>query len=185
MFLRTLLLIYSVFLWTTEQANAQQLDFSVGRTLVVDTQQLFNKSQFGIRAVQELEIERAQLIEENDNKVNALAAEEKKLTALRATMGAEEFRILADKFDQKVQATRQEQLAKTQTLNSQIEIQRVIFLNAATPILQALMLESGATVLLESRNVIFRADQSDITSFAIGQIDAALGDGSQFTKSVD
>jgi len=40
-------------------------------------------------------------------------------------------------------------------------------------------------VLLESRNVIFRADQSDITSFAIGQIDAALGDGSQFTKSVD
>ncbi|MDB0052152.1 OmpH family outer membrane protein [Ascidiaceihabitans sp.] len=165
--------------------NAQQIEFSAGRTLVVDTLQLFNKSQFGIRAAQQLEIQGAQLAEENKGKEIALSEEEKQLTALRATMTAEKFRILADEFDQKVQTTREEQLAKTQALSMQIETQRNTFLNAAAPILQALMLEVGATVLLERRNVVLSTNTADITAIAIAQIDGVLSDGSQPATSVD
>ena len=185
MFLRAFLLTCSMVLCSIGQVKAQQIDFAVGRTLVVDTLQLFNKSLFGIRAVQRLEIQGTQLAEENKGKEIALLEEEKQLTALRETMIAEKFRILADEFDQKVQTTREEQLAKTQALSTQIETQRNTFLNAAAPILQALMLEVGATVLLERRNVVLSTNTADITAIAIVQIDDVLGDGSQPATSVD
>ena len=185
MFLRAFLFTCSMALLAMGHVNAQQIEFSAGRTLVVDTLQLFNKSQFGIRAAQQLEIQGAQLAEENKGKEIALSEEEKQLTALRATMTAEKFRILADEFDQKVQTTRDEQLAKTQALSTQIETQRNTFLNAAAPILQALMLDVGATVLLERRNVVLSTNTADITAIAIAQIDGVLGDGSQSATSVD
>ena len=185
MFLRSFLLTCSMVFLSMGQVNAQQIDFAVGRTLVVDTLQLFNKSQFGIRATQQLEIQGTQLAEENKGKEIALSEEEKQLTALRATMTAEKFRILADEFDQKVQTTREEQLAKTQALSTQIETQRNTFLNAAAPILQALMLEVGATILLERRNVVLSINTADITAIAIAQIDSVLGGGSQPATSVD
>ena len=185
MFLRAFLLTCSMALLAMGHVNAQQIEFAAGRTLVVDTLQLFNKSQFGIRAAQQLEIQGAQLAEENKGKEIALSEEEKQLTALRATMTAEKFRILADEFDQKVQTTRAEQLAKTQALSTQIETQRNTFLNAAAPILQALMLDVGATVLLERRNVVLSTNTADITAIAIAQIDGVLGDGSQSATSVD
>ena len=183
--MRTLLLTCSMALYSIGQVNAQQIDFAVGRTLVVDTLQLFNESLFGISAVQRLEIQGVQLAEENKSKEIALSEEEKQLTTLRATITAEKFRILADEFDQKVQRTRKEQLAKTQALSTQIETQRNTFLNAAAPILQALMLEVGATVLLERRNVVLSTNTADITAIAIVQIDDVLGDGSQPATSVD
>ena len=185
MFLRAFLLTCSMALLAMGHVNAQQIEFAAGRTLVVDTLQLFNKSQFGIRAAQQLEIQGAQLAEENKGKEIALSEEEKQLTALRATMTAEKFRILADEFDQKVQTTRAEQLAKTQALSTQIETQRNTFLNAAAPILQALMLDVGATVLLERRNVVLSTNSADITAIAIAQIDGVLGDGSQTAIPVD
>ena len=185
MFLRAFLLTCLMALLAMGHVNAQQIEFAAGRTLVVDTLQLFNKSQFGIRAAQHLEIQGAQLAEENKGKEIALSEEEKQLTALRATMTAEKFRILADEFDQKVQTTREEQLAKTQALSTQIETQRNTFLNAATPILQGLMLEIGATVLLERRNVVLSTNSADITAIAIAQIDGVLGDGSQTAIPVD
>ena len=185
MFLRAFLLTCSMALLPMGHVNVQQIEFAIGRTLVVDTLQLFNKSQFGIRAAQQLEIQGAQLAEENKGKEIALSEEEKQLTALRATMTAEKFRILADEFDQKVQTTREEQLAKTQALSTQIETQRNTFLNAAAPILQALMLDVGATVLLERRNVVLSTNTADITAIAIAQIDGVLGDGSQSATSVD
>lgn len=167
------------------QISGQEVDFAAGRTLVIDTAQLFNQSKFGIRAARLLEAADTQLAEENKSKVFALAEEEKQLTALRATMNAEKFRDLANEFDLKVQVTRDEQLSKAKSLSTQIETQRTTFLNAAAPILQALMLDVGASVLIERRNVVLSTNLADITAIAIAQIDAVLGDGSQPATSVD
>ena len=94
-------------------------------------------------------------------------------------MNAENFRVLADAFDEKVQGTRTEQLNKTKALNSQIDTQRVTFLNAAAPILQNLMREAGASVLMERRSVVLSMAAADITAAAIARIDSVLGNGSQ------
>ena len=181
--LRAFFLICLMAFGAVGQVSGQEVNFAAGRTLVIDTVQLFNQSKFGIRAVSLLEAADSQLAEENKNKVFALAEEEKQLTALRATMNAEEFRDLADEFDLKVQATREEQLSKAKSLSTQIETQRTTFLNAAAPILQALMLDVGASVLIERRNVVLNTNLADITAIAIAQIDAVLGDGSE--PSVD
>ena len=182
MFIR-FFLIFAMAFGAVGQISGQEVDFAAGRTLVIDTAQLFNQSKFGIRAARLLEAADTQLAEENKSKVFALAEEEKQLTALRATMDAEKFRDLADEFDLKVQVTREEQLSKAKSLSTQIETQRTTFLNAAAPILQALMLDVGASVLIERRNVVLNTNLADITAIAIAQIDAVLGDGSE--PSVD
>ena len=183
--LRAFFLICSMAFGAVGQVSGQEVDFAAGRTLVIDTAQLFNQSKFGIRAARLLEAADTQLAAENKSKVFALAEEEKQLTALRATMNAEKFRDLADEFDLKVQVTREEQLSKAKSLSTQMETQRTTFLNAAAPILQALMLDVGASVLIERRNVVLNTNLADITAIAISQIDAVLGDGSEPATSVD
>jgi len=183
--LRAFFLICAFAFGAAGPVIGQEVDFAAGRTLVIDTVQLFNQSRFGIRAARLLEAAETQLAEENKSKVFALAEEEKQLTALRATMNAEKFRDLADEFDLKVQVTREEQLSKAKSLSTRIETQRTTFLNAAAPILQALMLNVGASVLIERRNVVLSTNLADITAIAIAQIDAVLGDGSQPATSVD
>ena len=183
--LRAFFLICAFAFGAAGPVSGQEVDFAAGRTLVIDTVQLFNQSKFGIRAARLLEAADTQLAEENKSKELALAEEEKQLTALRATMNAEKFRDLADEFDLKVQVTREEQLSKAKSLSTQIETQRTTFLNAAAPILQALMLNVGASVLIERRNVVLSTNLADITAIAIAQIDAVLGDGSQPATSVD
>ena len=183
--LRAFFLICAFAFGAAGPVSGQEVDFAAGRTLVIDTVQLFNQSRFGIRAARLLEAAETQLAGENKSKVFALAEEEKQLTALRATMNAEKFRDLADEFDLKVQVTREEQLSKAKSLSTRIETQRTTFLNAAAPILQALMLNVGASVLIERRNVVLSTNLADITAIAIAQIDAVLGDGSEPATSVD
>ena len=182
---RALLLTCAMAFGATAQVSAQQTDTQPNQILIIDTDQLFNQSQFGQRAARDLELERRVLASENRRIEGVLALEEQELTQQRATMTAEEFRVLADAFDQKVQETRAQQLNKTKALNIQIDTQRVTFLNAAAPILQDLMLETGALVLLERRTVVLSMAVADITAAAIAQIDSVLGNGSQSATSGD
>ena len=182
---RALLLTCAMAFGATAQVSAQQTDTQPNQILIIDTDQLFNQSQFGQRAARDLELEGRVLASENRRIEGVLALEEQELTQQRATMTAEDFRILADAFDQKVQETRAQQLNKTKALNIQIDTQRVTFLNAAAPILQDLMLETGALVLLERRTVVLSMAAADITAAAIAQIDSVLGNGSQSATSGD
>jgi Skp family chaperone for outer membrane proteins len=182
---RALLLTCAMAFGATAQVSAQQTDTQPNQILIIDTDQLFNQSQFGQRVARELELEGRVLASENRSIEGALALEEQELTQQRATMTAKDFRVLADAFDQKVQETRAQQLNKTKALNIQIDTQRVTFLNAAAPILQDLMLETGALVLLERRTVVLSMAAADITAAAIAQIDSVLGNGSQSATSGD
>ena len=145
--------------------------------LVVASDQMYLQSAFGRRITQELETERDALAAENRSIEEELEAEEQELTTQRATLEPETFRDLADAFDTKVQAIRREQDAKARALITRQEAGRTEFLNAAAPVIEALMLEAGAVIVMERRDVLLSLNAIDITEAAVIRIDAAIGDG--------
>lgn len=145
--------------------------------LTVDTERLFVESAWGRRLVAEIQAETEALNIENRRLEAELTDEEQSLTQRRPLMPVEEFRAAAEAFDIRVQAIRVEQDAKQRDLQQRLGQEREGFLNAATPILARLMLESGAAVMMDRRSVILSAGAVDVTDAAIEAIDATIGDG--------
>ncbi len=158
-------------------AQAQQLGLPDSAILVVDTNRLFAETLFGRRVAAELEAESAVLSAENRQIEADLTAEEKALTEQRAEMTPEAFRAEADAFDAKVQRIRNEQEAKARRLAEESDNAQRRFLGVARPVLEALMRESGASVLLDSRTVLLSTDVVNVTDLAVARIDDAIGDG--------
>lgn len=148
--------------------------------LTIDSERMFLNSAFGIRVASEIEARGNDLATENRQIELELAEAEQELTDKRATMTPAEFRPLADAFDTRVQETRQAQATKSRALNDLLEQEREVFLRAAGPVLQALMAEVGASVVLERRTVFISTNASDITAEAITRINASLGAGTPF-----
>ncbi|MEW9920746.1 OmpH family outer membrane protein [Marimonas sp. MJW-29] len=149
----------------------------ISPVLTIDSERLFLQSAFGRRVAAEIEAKGAELTAENRRIEADLEAEERELTEKRATMSPEEFRELADAFDRKVQDTRQAQSAKGRALNALLEQEREVFLNAAAPVLERLMREAEAAVILERRSVFVSASAIEITDDAIALLDETLGSG--------
>lgn len=145
--------------------------------LTIDSDRLFVESAFGKRVVAEIEGKSNSLAQENRQIEADLEAEERALTELRADTAAEEFRALADSFDEKVQETRTTQAAKGRALTEQLDMEREVFLTAAAPVLERLMRDSGATVILERRSVFVSVSAIEITDAAIALLDETLGSG--------
>lgn len=145
--------------------------------LTIDSDRLYSASAFGQRVIGEIEAQTTALSEENRKIEDELEAEELRLTEQRAELTPEEFRTLADAFDARVQTIRREREAKSRAIANLLEENRSQFLNAAAPVLEAIMREVGAAVVLEQRSVFISANVIDITATAIERIDAVLGDG--------
>ncbi len=158
-------------------ARAQVLGLPDSPVLVVDLNRLFNETRFGERVASELEAESAALARENRRIEAELTEEEKVLTERRSGMTPEAFRKAADAFDAKVQRTRSEQEAKARALAEEQENAQRRFLGAARPVLERLMQESGASVLLDTRSVLLSSDAVDVTDAAVDRIDDVIGDG--------
>lgn len=165
--------------------SAQQIGLPKTEILTIEADRLFSQSAFGTRIANEIEAESAVLAAENRKIEAELTAEEKDLAARRAEMEPDAFRALADAFDEKVQSIRRTQDAKARTLNQKADKARVDFLRAARPVLEALMRESGAGVILERGSVFLSANATDITDVAITRIDAAIGDGGTTSTGAD
>lgn len=142
--------------------------------LTIDSDRLFEDSKFGRQTVEDIEQIGAALAAENRQIEEELTVEEKRLTDLRPTMDPAQFRALADAFDAKVQETRRRQDAKSRELNASLESRRVVFLNAAAPVLEQLMREAGAAVVLERRTVFISSNAVDITELAIERLNLVL-----------
>lgn len=142
--------------------------------LTIDSDRMFEQSEFGRGVIMDIEARGAGLAAENRKIEEALVAEERRLTDLRPTMSAADFRELADAFDEKVQQTRRAQDAKTRDLNVELDEQRVVFLNAAAPVLEQLMREAGAAVVLERRSVFISSNAVDITRVAVQRLNLVL-----------
>lgn len=147
--------------------------------LTIDSERLYRDSAFGLRVRKDIEAQTQTLAEENRILERELETEEKALTEQRETMSAAEFRELADAFDARVQAIRREREAESRSISAQLEDNRERFLLAAIPVLESIMREAGAAVVLEQRSVFISANAIDITDTAISRIDDVLGDGAQ------
>jgi len=165
------------------QGLAQQTELEQNTILTIATDRLFAESAFGQRVAAEIEAQGAVLAAENRRIEAELTAEEKDLTARRPDMEADAFRILADAFDQQVQLNREAQETKARALNQIGDTARIEFLQAARPVLEKLMREAGAGVILERAGVFMSANSTDITDLAIMRIDAAIGDGTALIRA--
>ncbi len=162
---------------TAVPTRAQQLGVPQTGVLTISSDRLFADSAFGQRVFKEIEAESALLSQENERIVAELSREEKDLTEKRGTMTAEEFRPLAEAFDEKVQSHRAGQRAKLDALARRGDEARGQFFELAQPVLIELLRESRASVVIERATVVLSSDASDITDAAIARINAAIGDG--------
>ncbi|MEP3638982.1 MAG: OmpH family outer membrane protein [Paracoccaceae bacterium] len=142
--------------------------------LTVDSERLFSDSKFGQRVALALEEAGREVQAENDRIAAELEIEELELTKQREVLEPEEFRRLAAAFDEKAENIRGERAEASRELSRRLEEERRAFLSAAVPILQEIMLESGAAVVLEQRSVFISARAVDITAVAIERIDARM-----------
>lgn len=149
----------------------------ISPVLTIDSERLFHDSAFGQRVTREIEVESEQLATENREIEAALEAEERDLTEKRSQMKPAQFRLLADAFDEKVQRTRAEQAAKNRALSEALDLERERFLSAAAPVLEQLMRNSDAAVILERRRVFVSSSVIEVTDEAIALLDEAIGTG--------
>jgi len=159
-------------------ASLAQTTFEVAPPIVVlDRDRLFQETAYGRSILADLERRANDLAQENRTIELELSNEEQALTERRPSLSVDEFRALADAFDEKVQAFREEQDAKARAVQQLSETSQQDFIEQVIPILADVLRERGALVVMDRRDVFLSADSIDITNEAIARIDATLGDG--------
>ncbi|MDF3383630.1 OmpH family outer membrane protein [Sulfitobacter sp. M85] len=149
----------------------------ISPVLTIDSERLFRDSAFGQRVSREIEAQSEELAAENREIEAALEAEERELTEKRSQLKPAQFRLLADAFDEKVQRTRAEQAAKNRALSEALDLERERFLAAAAPVLEQLMRNSDAAVILERRRVFVSSSAIEVTDEAIALLNETIGSG--------
>jgi Skp family chaperone for outer membrane proteins len=145
--------------------------------VIIDSERVFFETRYGQKISSDLAAQAAALQAENDQIVQDLTTEERSLTQRRATMDAAAFRAEAAAFDAKVQQVRRDRDAKTAQLQAETATQRGLFEDRVQEIIANVMLERGAMMVLEQRNVILSVRSANITDDVIARIDETLGDG--------
>ena len=178
--LRSLLLRLALVLAAlAAPAQAQQLGEVISPILTLDRDALFSGTLYGQRINAELEARSRDLAAETRRIETELEDEERELTEQRATLPVEEFRALADAFDDKVQALRDERERAQNEAVREIEAAQLAFFNRIGPILGQLVRERGAVMILDRRAILLTAADVDITQAAIARIDAVIGAGDE------
>ncbi len=165
---------FFVWLLLTLPVSAQQTSPPV---LIVDSERLYTGTLYGQRIARDLAQMAQELQAENDRIVESLTLEERSLTVRRPDMTVEAFRAESEAFDQKVQEVRRVRDAKNVELQVANAEARAQFEQQVQGILANMMLERGAAMIVEQRNVLIWARAANVTDDAIVRIDAALGDG--------
>lgn len=160
------------------QPEAEATDAPVQSPIVtLNQERLFTRSLFGQRVQAETEAAYQELAAENRRIEAELEAEERRLTELRPTMPAGEFRLLAEAFDARVGEIRRTQENRNRQIAVLNEEAYQAFRSAAIPVLANIMGEFGAEIIIEARSTFLSTERIDITDEALAQIDAVLGDG--------
>ncbi|RKF15255.1 OmpH family outer membrane protein [Roseovarius spongiae] len=157
--------------------GAQDIGTVQSDILVIDTERFFQESRAGQRITQEYQAERDRLIANNRRIEAELRAEEQALTDKRPTVTPEEFRDMADAFDEKVRGIRQANEREARDLERRREVAPLQLMQMAEPVLVQIMRDAGAIIVLDHRQVLLRADVIDITDLAIARVDEVIGDG--------
>lgn len=166
--------VFFVWLMLALPAAAQQNGPPV---LIIDSERLFFETAYGRNLTATLAEQAATLQAENDEIVDRLTQEERSLTLRRPEMTTEAFRAEAEAFDTEVQEVRRVRDAKNVDLQVATAQARAQFEDKVQGIIANIMLERGATLVLEQRNVVLSVRAANITDDAIARIDSELGDG--------
>jgi len=166
-------------------AGAQDIGVVQSDILVLDPERLFEQTRLGRNMRAEHQAKREELAARNRKLESELEAEEQRLTDLRAETAPEDFRDMADAFDEKVQKLRRDSERRVRDLERERERLPLMFLRAVEPVLTDLMRNASGVVLLDARTVLFRADAVDITDTAIARIDAEIGDSIDTPPATD
>lgn len=145
------------------------------QVLVIDQERLFEESDFGLELAARIEERARELAMENRRIEAELVEEERELTELRATLSVDEFRQMADRFDEKVQGIRVVQDQKSRDLAREREQGRQSFFNQLAPILSEILRERNALLLVDRRAVLLSADLIDITDTTIERFNERFG----------
>jgi Skp family chaperone for outer membrane proteins len=172
-------LIVALSLGTHETARAQQMGVIQSDVLVIDPERMLIESDYGRRLQVDIQTERDRLIAHNDRIAKELEAEEQSLTSLRATTPSNEFRALADAFDQKVEELRLESERMSRDLERRRDLVPVQFMRVVQPVLEDLLREAGAMVMIDARAVMLHAGAADVTDLAVVRINERIGRGPQ------
>lgn len=160
-----------------QQPATETALLSKAAVLVLDQDRLFGESRFGkaVLARHQQAIEALQT--ENRRIEAALEAEERDLTERRSKLPAADFKALAAEFDSKAEAIRRAQTAKSDNIKARLEAEQRRFVQTVRPVLDNLMREVGALVIIDARVVIYSQAGVEVTDAAIARLDAVLGDG--------
>jgi Skp family chaperone for outer membrane proteins len=154
--------------------QVQAQDAPIAPILTLDQDRFFLESDFGRAVLERERTETATLEQENKRIEVDLIAEEQALTEQRKTLSPEEFAAKADAFDAKVERIRTEQDAKARALTESRDKDRQAFLQAAVPVLGALLGEKQATAIFDKSQVIVALSAIDITDEAIAKVNETL-----------
>ena len=163
-------------LWAATAYAQDYPTFQAANMLIVSQDELFSNSALGQDILQLEQDDRNALIEDGRQIGASFEAEEKRLTALRDTMAAEDFRVLADAFDAKVVAARAAQETNDANVIANIEARRRAFYGVIAPILAQVMQRYNATVILDRRSALLFDRNLDITREAIEFLDKAYSE---------
>jgi Skp family chaperone for outer membrane proteins len=158
-------------------ATAQAPEAPASAVLTLDQERLFTESRFGQRVLARHDEARRALLAENQALEAQLEAEERDLTARRPGLAPSEFRSLADAFDVRAEDIRTRQGAKEQVLRQELNAEQQRFFAAAGPVLEQLLRDRGASVILVPQAILIAVAPIDITDAAIARLDEVLGDG--------
>lgn len=158
------------------EARGQSIGMVQSDILVVDPERLFEETRLGQRMTADFQQERDALIAKNRHLEAELEAEEKALTDLRADTTPEEFRQLADAFDEKVQRIRQESERAARDLERRLDQAPIRFMRMVEPVLAEMLRDGDSAVILDARSALLHAEVVNITDLAIGLINAETGE---------
>ncbi|MFQ1702212.1 OmpH family outer membrane protein [Loktanella agnita] len=147
--------------------------------LIIDSDRLYTETLYGRRIASSLAVRASEMQAENDRIVESLTQEERSLTLRRPDMDPVAFRAEAEAFDEKVQEVRRVRDAKNVELQVANAEARAEFEELVQGIVANIMLERGALMVMEQRNVVLSVRSANITDDAIVRIDAELGDGAR------
>lgn len=153
---------------------AQSLSSPTSPILVIIQERLFTESMVG-REIVARETEKRDRLKAESRAIDAaFEAEERELTEQRATLSKEEFRALADSFDARVVAARAGQEEKSQDILKDMEDMRRRFFATAAPILQQIMADYNAVILMDQRSVLLSDNRINITDEAIRRLNLSF-----------
>ncbi|WP_394182064.1 OmpH family outer membrane protein [Yoonia maritima] len=147
--------------------------------LIIDSDRIYFETLYGRRIAADLAAAAQEVQAENEQIVATLTEEERSLTQRRPDMAPEDFRAEADAFDDKVQEVRRVRDAKNIELQTKNAEQRTVFEDRVQGIIANVMIERGAVIVMEQRNVVMSVRAANITDDVIVRVDAELGDGTR------